>query len=204
MKLRHLEMALERLEGFDRPTAELEQYQTPAPIAARLLFHALMKGDIAGRNVCDLGCGTGILSCGAALLGAANVVGVDIDPRAIEAAERNARNLGVRVEFRVAEISSPEAFSGASCETVIMNPPFGAQRKHADRPFIDRALALGEVAYGIFNAGSRSFLTEYIAGRAEIDEMIACDLLLKRTFSHHRKERLEIPVEIIRMRRITR
>jgi len=80
MNLRQLEMRLERLQGFERPTARLEQYQTPAPVAARLLHHAAMQGAIEGRRVCDLGCGTGILACGAALLGASAVTGVDIDP----------------------------------------------------------------------------------------------------------------------------
>ena len=71
MNLRRLEMELERLEGFERPTPRLEQYGTPAPVAARLLHHAAMQGAIEGRRVVDLGCGTGILGCGAALLGAA-------------------------------------------------------------------------------------------------------------------------------------
>jgi len=69
MKLKQLEMILQRVGGFPRPQAALEQYQTPAPLAARLLYHALMKGDIEGKQVCDLGCGTGILAIGAALLG---------------------------------------------------------------------------------------------------------------------------------------
>ena len=43
MKLKNLEMMLQRLGGFQKPRAALEQYQTPAPLAARLLFHALMK-----------------------------------------------------------------------------------------------------------------------------------------------------------------
>ena len=55
MKLKHLEMTLQRLRGYPHPRAALEQYQTPAPLAARLLYHALMKGDIEGKTVCDLG-----------------------------------------------------------------------------------------------------------------------------------------------------
>lgn len=83
MKLKQLEMALQRLSGFSRPNAALEQYQTPAPLAARLLYHALMKGDIEGKHVVDLGCGTGILAIGAALLGAETVTGFDIDERGL-------------------------------------------------------------------------------------------------------------------------
>ncbi len=52
MNLRHLEMRLERLAGgFERPTARLEQYQTPpAPVAARLLHHAAMQGGDRGKS----------------------------------------------------------------------------------------------------------------------------------------------------------
>ena len=48
-----------------------------------MLYHALMKGDIEGKTVCDLGCGTGVLAIGAALLGADRVKGVDSDPKAV-------------------------------------------------------------------------------------------------------------------------
>ena len=48
MKLRQLEMTLQKLAGYAKPRPSLEQYMTPAPLAARLLYHALMKGDIAG------------------------------------------------------------------------------------------------------------------------------------------------------------
>ena len=59
MKLKKLEMTLQRLAGFTRPRPSLEQDQTPAPLAARLLYHALMNGDIEDRRVCDLGSGHG-------------------------------------------------------------------------------------------------------------------------------------------------
>ncbi|HZD42734.1 MAG TPA: METTL5 family protein, partial [Methanomicrobiales archaeon] len=153
-------------------------------------------------RVLDLGCGTGILACGAALLSAPDVVGVDIDAGAIEAARRNAAHLQVSVKFHVSDIADLDAEECGPFDTVVMNPPFGAQRRHADRPFIDTALRLGHVVYGIFNAGSRPFLSEYTRDRAEIDEVIAAPLPLRRTFSHHRKDRLDIPVEIVRMVRI--
>src|SRR5512136_2382037 len=129
MRLKQLEMTLQRLRGFSRPQAALEQYQTPAPLAARLLFHALMKGDIQGKRVCDLGCGTGVLAIGAALLGADRVKGVDSDPKAVRVANTNAVLLDAHVEFIVADVQDA-ALPGLlrSCDTVIINPPFGAQK----------------------------------------------------------------------------
>ncbi|HPA98516.1 MAG TPA: 50S ribosomal protein L11 methyltransferase, partial [Methanothrix sp.] len=74
MKKKQLEMILERLEGFGRPSFQREQYATPATVAAEMLFLAAMHDDL--ETVCDLGCGTGILAIGAALLGA-RAVGVE-------------------------------------------------------------------------------------------------------------------------------
>ena len=200
MKLKHLEMALQRLDGFPHPRVALEQYQTPAPLAARLLYHALMKGDIERKSVFDLGCGTGILAVGAALLGAAAVTGIEIDQNAVDRAEANATLAGTDVEFIVADVRDAALFGRiGTCDTVIMNPPFGAQQEHADRPFIDLALKTATVTYGIFNAGSTQFIKTYIEGRAEISEKVGGVFPLRRTFSFHTKDQKDIEVEILRL-----
>jgi putative methylase len=200
MKLKRLEMTLQRIDGFSRPRAALEQYQTPAPLAARLLYHALMKGDIEGKVVCDLGSGTGVLAIGAALLGAESVKGVDIDPKAVGVARANAVLLDADVEFIVADVqdSALPTLLG-SCDTVIMNPPFGVQKVHADRPFIDLALSVAPVTYSIFNAGSTQFIKTYTAGRAAIDERVGGVFPIKRTFAFHTQDVQEIGVEILRL-----
>jgi putative methylase len=203
MKLNQLERILENVEGFSDPSPLMEQYQTPAPLAARLLFHAALKGDIEGRRVCDLGCGTGILAIGAVLLGAREVVAVDIDIRSLQTARKNASRARTELLFLQADIKDPETPNRIGvCDTVVMNPPFGAQQLHADRPFVDAALAIAPVLYGIFNAGSRSFISSYLAGRGEIDEIIGSLLPIRRTFSFHRDELREIPVEIMVIRKL--
>jgi ribosomal protein L11 methyltransferase len=53
----------------------------------------------AGDSVLDYGCGSGILAIAAARLGAGRIVGVDIDPAAVEAARENARRNGVSGDF---------------------------------------------------------------------------------------------------------
>jgi len=199
MKLRKLEILLEGFETFPNPDPTLEQYATPAVVAARMLFHAYMRGDIEGRSVLDLGCGTGVIACGAALLGAAEVTGVDIDPVATAVAKKNADKAGVDAEFVISNI---EDFECRHHDTVVMNPPFGAQKKHADRPFIDKGLECADVLYGIFNEGSSPFIRSYIRDRGEIDEIVSCEFPIKRTFPHHKKDCLEIGVEIIRITKV--
>lgn len=198
MKLRQLEMQLQKVRGFTRPRSDAEQYMTPAPLAARMLYHAAMNGDIADLRVCDLGCGTGMLSIAAALLGA-DVIAVDFDPVTLAAARENSELFGVDIIF--AEVCIGDADPGITADTVVMNPPFGAQKEHADRPFLDAALRMAPVCYGIFNAGSLPFLTAYTKDRAGIVEKISAQLTIPRQFAFHTREFLEIPVEIVHLER---
>jgi putative methylase len=199
MKLRQLEMCLQKIQGFRSPKADIEQYMTPAPLAARLLHEAALAGDICEMKVVDLGCGTGMLSIGAALLGA-EVTGIDIDEAALKTARKNAEAFGLDIEWirmRIDETAKPLA-----ADTVIMNPPFGAQKEHADRPFIDFALLTAPVCYGIFNKGSIPFLEAYTKNTAVITAKTAALLNIPKQFAFHTQENLEIPVEIVRLERI--
>ncbi len=202
MRLRRLEILLEGVAGFAHPSAAREQYRTPPPLAARLLYTAFMAGDITGLRVLDLGSGTGILGIGAALLGAGTVTGIEDDPGAITTAEENARNLQAEVEFIHADVTDPAGRERVPlADTIIMNPPFGAQSEHADRPFIDLALEKAGVVYGIFNAGSERFIREYTRDRAEITAVIAAECTIPRTFFFHTDDRREIPVVILVLNR---
>jgi len=145
MKKKDLEILLQRVKPFQSPKADLEQYVTPATIAADVLYSAYVQGDIADKKVLDLGCGTGMLAIGAWMLGAKEVVGVDIDGPALQVAEQNAHELAS--EVRLLQMNVQELQERA--DTVIMNPPFGAQRRHADRPFLEKALELASVSYSL-------------------------------------------------------
>lgn len=56
------------------------------------------RSGAAGRHVLDAGCGSGILSIAALIDGAADAVAVDIDEKAVETAEANAKNNGISVD----------------------------------------------------------------------------------------------------------
>ncbi|MDP2766031.1 MAG: METTL5 family protein [Candidatus Methanoperedens sp.] len=193
MRKKHLEILLEQLSGFKSPKPEREQYATPATVAAELLHFAFMKGDIVD-TVYDLGCGSGILAIGAKLLGAEKVIGFDDDSDVLETARANAKRLGADVEFVCSRIDEV-------CEkahTVVMNPPFGAQVKGSDRPFLRKALELSSVVYSIHNAGSTEFIKKFISPSV-ITEHKLIDFPIKRTFRFHTKEIKVITVEIYRI-----
>ncbi|MGM0770313.1 MAG: METTL5 family protein [Halobacteriota archaeon] len=193
MKQRKLEMLLEKVRGFDSPDVTLEQYPTPALLAAELLHFAYMKGDLTD-TVYDLGCGTGVLAIGAKLLGAERVVGFDSDLSALDIAKENAEKLGVEVEFECMDIRQVRGHA----HTVVMNPPFGAQVKGSDRPFLKTALKVGDIMYSIHNSGSMEFVKKFIEP-AIITEWYNTGFPIKRTFKFHKKDVERIEVEIYRI-----
>ncbi len=129
MKLKKLEGHLQLLDTFDEPKLNLEQYATTPHIAAHMLYTIDKTfDDLDGKMVADFGCGCGILSIGAAMLGA-SVVSVDVDADAIEIAESNRDDFEIDnldfLQFDLVQDCLP--IRNKSIDTVIMNPPFGTK-----------------------------------------------------------------------------
>lgn len=198
MRRRQLEMRLQQVPDHPHPSLELEQYPTPPVVAGELLYEALGAGHIEGRSVTDLGSGTGVLALGAALLGASEVVGVEVDEGAASVADSVAQQWGLAVDFVVCDVRG----WSERCQTVVMNPPFGAQRRHADRPFVETALAIAPVVYSLHNGASVPFLrTLAKALRAELTLERPLPLTLDHRFPHHRQQRVAVPVVLLRWQR---
>jgi putative methylase len=145
-----LELFLAKITTQPTPQAQLEQYTISEAIAANMLYiAAYTNGDIVGKRVLDLGCGTGRLTLGAAYLGAESVVGVDIDRLAIKTARENAQKAGLvnGVQWALADISGVTG----RFNTVLQNPPFGVQTREADRAFLVKALEVGDAVYSLHN-----------------------------------------------------
>ncbi|GBG89405.1 hypothetical protein CBR_g49195 [Chara braunii] len=181
MKLKQLQSMLEDVEQFESPNVELEQYPTGAHIAARMMYTvATTFGDIEGKVVVDLGCGCGVLAIAASLLGAAHVIGVDVDTDALDLAKANCENLEVdKVEFVLADVASLGWRDSVikSVDVVVMNPPFGTRRKGADMQFLRAALSMaGSSVYSLHKSSTRQHVQ-----RVAIAELGAasrrCDLL---------------------------
>lgn len=76
----------------------------------RLCLDWLCEQVRGGERVLDYGCGSGILGLAAGKLGAATVVGVDVDERAIEAARDNAAKNGVSLRLEHTQAPLEETF----------------------------------------------------------------------------------------------
>ncbi|RJS79462.1 methyltransferase domain-containing protein [Candidatus Bathyarchaeota archaeon] len=143
-----LETFLSKVKAHPSPKPSLEQYTIPSDVAATILhIAAYTYDDLIGKTVLDLGCGTGRLAIGAAYLGAQHVVGVDIDKKAIKTAIKNSSmfNLKEKIEWATADL---DAVHG-KFDTVLQNPPFGVQKRGADRKFLIKALQVGKKIYSL-------------------------------------------------------
>lgn len=82
--------------------------------------------DLRGKTLVDFGCGSGILGIAALKLGAERVVGIDIDPQALQASQANAdRNaVGNKIELYL-----PEHQPQLSADVVVANILSGPLRE---------------------------------------------------------------------------
>ena len=210
VRKRSLEIALSMVEPHPRPKPHLEQYTIPPEVAAEILFIATyVFKDIEGKRVIDLGCGTGRLAIGAALLGAKEVVGVDIDRIAVETAKKNAEKMDVedKIHWIIGDI---KAINGVF-DTVLQNPPFGVQRRGADRKFLKKALELGKRIYSLHKSGKtivkgnmaksattpRTFITKFIERYGgKVITIQPMEMTLPMMFKFHRKRRHRFKVDL--------
>jgi len=197
----HLERVLALVEPHPSPKAHLEQYTIPVDVAAEMLFiAAYMNSDIIGKTVADLGCGTGRLAIGAAVLGAKEAVGVDLDRTTVELAKRSAEKTDVaeKTSWVAADI---DALRG-TFDTVLQNPPFGVQRRRADRKFLLKSLELASIVYSLHKSGesNREFIKKFIEGqKGKVTGIFPMKLVIPRMFGFHTKTKYEVDVDLYRI-----
>lgn len=212
-----LEKALLKVASLPNPNVHLEQYAISPKIAAELLYlAAYTHNDIIDKMVIDLGCGAGRLAIGSALLGAKAAIGLDIDRIAIEKASLNAEKLGVseRIQWMTADLNSVTGFF----DTVLQNPPFGVQKRKADKLFLRKALAIGNRIYSLHNSSFRNrefikkiksskqqllpvspspFLEKFIQKHGgEIKGVYMLLMEIPRMFEFHRKRKYWYPIDL--------
>jgi ribosomal protein L11 methyltransferase len=105
--------------------------------STRLCLRLLSNIDLRGRRVLDLGTGSGVLAMAAVHNGASEVLAVDIDPDAIDAARESARlnPWAAGIRWRVGDFRerSWEALAGAPFDLILANLTGGMLSASADR-----------------------------------------------------------------------
>jgi putative methylase len=196
-----LKRILLQVEPNPSPKAFLEQYTIPVDVAAEFLFVAsYMYDDVLGKTVADLGCGTGRLALGAAFLGAKEAVGIDIDRSAVRMANMNAAKLNLKE--KTSWITGPIDVLRGEFDTVLQNPPFGVQRRTADREFLLKATSLAPRVYSLHKAGesNRTFIKRFIeASGGKVTGIVQMKLNIPRMFKFHTQRQHEVDVDLYRV-----
>ncbi|KAG0256905.1 Methyltransferase-like protein 5 [Actinomortierella ambigua] len=213
MRLKELEGYLQDVAIFEKPKIKLEQYPTTPHLAARMLYTAhTTYDDIENKAVGDFGCGCGILSIAAAMLGSAYNVGFDIDPDAIEIARNNCEEFEVEMDFVLTDLSAspapgeetsergPYEMMKGKLDTILMNPPFGTKLKGIDMVFLKKGIDLANHAvYSLHKTSTR----DHILKKAK-EWGVECEVVaelkynLDKSYSFHKKQSVDIAVDFLR------
>jgi rRNA N6-adenosine-methyltransferase METTL5 len=198
MKFRHYEDFLSRNKTtFSKPKVALEQYATDPHLASRLGWTAYESGDLEGKIVLDLGCGSGMLSLAASVFADA-VIAVDIDREVFDDFDHE------NIECILADVEKGLGFVRKGCiDTVFTNPPFGTKNNAGiDTAFVHSALAVAPVCYSMHKSSCRQVIQKKFQ-----KQNITCNVIaemsfeLPRQFRFHKENCLSIPVDLMRNNR---
>jgi len=198
MKQKDLEIMLQKVPTYESPNPFIEQYMTPSNIAVDIIFTAFRFGDIKDKKVVDLGCGTGIFSLGAKIANAKEVVGIDIDEKAIKIAQNYAEKNNEDIQFITKDVKDVEI----KCDTVITNPPFGAQKSNrwADRRFIEKGFEISKVVYSLHLSKTIPFIEKLVSSLdGEINYKKTYLFPIKQTYFFHKKKNENVDITLLRI-----
>ena len=220
-------MILEKVPKHPNPKVDLEQYSTPATIAADLIWNAYGLGDIDGMSVLDLGCGTGIFAIASSLMGASFSLGVDIDEESISLAKITQNGIfrehdidDANANFIVGDINLFNSISDllndanlknignnhsslSRFDTLIQNPPFGSQEKgtrHADRKFMEFAVNSADVIYSFHMKNTEEFVIDYYRDLgADVTHKLVYKFPIPKIYDFHTDESRDVKVVVLRV-----
>ena len=196
-----LAVILSQLGGFNKPKLGREQYLMDSEIGAFVLWSAYLIGDIEGKVIADLGCGTGVLGIGTLLLGAKRVFFVDSDNESLETAKTNISK--VKSEgFKIGKVDIIHQDVGKlniKVDVIFQNPPFGTKERHKDSFFLRKALEVAPVVYSFHKSETKAFLQKFSNARnAKITHSWNFRFPLKAIFEFHRRQIHRINVSCFR------
>ncbi len=201
MRKKQLEILMESIPIPLNLKLGLEQYPISTKSAAEILFIIdNLFNEIKCMRIADLGCGSGRLSIGAALLGANHIVAVDIDLESIT--QLKTTILKYHLADKISPIAAEISAIHGQLDIVIQNPPFGIIKRYSDRKFILKALQIAPVVYSLHKAHekTRYFIKRFVEkNNGEVTHIFNMEMRIPHIFEHHRKRIYPINVDLYRM-----
>jgi len=196
-----LELELSKLKSFENPSMELEQYATPAHIAAEWIWNMAMKGEVAGKIILDAACGPGILGLGLLLMGAKKIYFLDKDEKIMQTCLENYNRL--REEYEVGEaefiIEDVKMFD-EEVDIVVENPPFGTKDEHADKVFLETAFRVSKIVYSMHKWSTKKFVEAISKDhKFTITDNWRYEFPIKAQFAFHKKPVSNVDVGLWRL-----
>jgi ribosomal protein L11 methyltransferase len=134
----------------------------------QLCLRAIKDEMESGFKILDLGTGSGILSIYAAMLGASEILGLDIDPQAVPNAEENAAINGVDKVFSARHGSMDQVQVKKYYDMVISNLIYDGIVKLFDR-FVEVARPGGRMILSGILDSQEAQMTEFIKNKVSAD-----------------------------------
>ena len=141
-----------------------------------------LSHQVAGKRVLDLCCNTGGFGVYAAVRGAEEVLGIDIDPAVLEIAKANGKLNGVRPRFVQADIFPwlrDAAINGEQFDVVILDPAKMTRDREQVIPALKKYLDMNKLALGVVKPGGL-FATFSCTGLVSEDQFL--DMLRRAAF----------------------
>jgi predicted RNA methylase len=221
MKLKQIEGYLSKIQPFEIPKIQFEQYPTSAHIASHMMYTAQeVYDDLEGQDIIDLGIGCGMLTVASGLFETSSNTGVDIDPDALEQTRMNCQEFELDVDLIRGNVDDlvwtvpSERHPGKldwehriklKADTIIMNPPFGTKtQKGIDLTFLKAASIMTEHAvYSLHKTSTREHVLKKASEWGLKGEVVAeLHYDLPQTYKFHKRKSVEIQVDFLRFEKV--
>ncbi len=190
MNKKQLAILLSQLKTFKTQDISLEQYPTECEIAAESLWFAYMQSDIKNKIIADLGCGNGIFGIGSLILGAKQVIFLDIDKEILEIAHENLKFIEKKLnkKFDAIFINKHVKDFHKKVDIIIQNPPFGVKNTHADKLFLLISMENSNKIYSFHKIESQNFIEQLSQENGfKAKKVMIFNFPLKKTLFFHTK-----------------
>jgi putative methylase len=198
---RKINLFVSKLDNFQSPKISLEQYSLPSDMIALILI--LGSKDLKGKNVVDVGCGTGRLTLPIQKFFSNRIMGVDVDLDAIESLIHLRTQYNLMVDLLISSVEFLETFNwGKKFQTTFMNPPFGTKRRKIDMIFLKQALTFSQTIISIHksNLKTRQLITRLGKEYGKNMKLLATiNFPIYPSFQFHHKNKHYVQVDLIRL-----